>query len=159
MEGSVRLPLGRTLAWVNNFTYMLESKNKTTGDYLSVIPEYTINSTLDWRVSGKLGLLFAATFYGEQKPMKYDYKGVAVSGTSANTVAPYAVASIGSNYEISKGWKMSAGINNLFDKRQFRQGNSVSVSNTPVYGTTGGAGAATYNESGRTLYVSLTSSF
>ncbi len=159
LEGSVRLPVTKSLDWINNFTYMIESKNKNTGDYLSVIPEYTLNSTLDWRVSGKLGMLFSATFYGEQKPMKYDYKGVAVTGTSANTVSPYAVASVGSNYEISKGWKMSAGINNLFDKRQFRQGNSVSVSNTPVYGTTGGAGAATYNESGRTFYVSLTSVF
>lgn len=159
LEGSVRLPVSKSLDWINNFTYMIESKNKSTGDYLSVIPEYTLNSTLDWRVSGKLGMLFTATFYGEQKPMKYDYKGGGVTGTSANTVSPYAVVSVGSNYEINKGWKMSAGINNLFDKRQFRQGNAVSVTSTPVYGTTGGAGAATYNESGRTVYVSLTSSF
>lgn len=159
LEGNVRLPVTKSLDWINNFTYMIESKNKDTGDYLSVIPEYTVNSALDWRVSGKLGLMFTATFYGEQKPMKYDYKGALVTGTSANSVSPYAIASFSGNYEINKGWKMSAGINNLFDKRQFRQGNSVSVTSTPVYGTTGGAGAATYNESGRTLYVSLTSSF
>lgn len=159
LEGNVRLPVTKSLDWINNFTYMIESKNKDTGDYLSVIPEYTVNSALDWRVSGKLGLMFTATFYGEQKPMKYDYKGALVTGTSANSVSPYAIASFSGNYEINKGWKMSAGINNLFDKRQFRQGNAVSVTSTPIYGTTGGAGAATYNESGRTLYVSLTSSF
>lgn len=159
LEGNVRVPVTKSLDWINNFTYMIESKNKDTGDYLSVIPEYTVNSALDWRVSGKLGLMFTATFYGEQKPMKYDYKGALVTGTSANSVSPYAIASFSGNYEINKGWKMSAGINNLFDKRQFRQGNAVSVTSTPVYGTTGGAGAATYNESGRTVYVSLTSSF
>jgi ferric enterobactin receptor len=103
--------------------------------------------------------MLTATFYGEQKPMKYDFKGALVRGTSANVVSPYAIASFSGSYEINKGWKMSAGINNLFDKRQFREGNSVSVTSTPVYGTTGGAGAATYNEPGRTLYVSLTSSF
>jgi len=159
LEGNVRVPVTKSLDWINNFTYMIESKNKDTGDYLSVIPEYTVNSALDWRVSGKLGLMFTATFYGEQKPMKYDYKGALVTGTSANSVSPYAIASFSGSYAINKGWKMSAGINNLFDKRQFRQGNSVSVTSTPVYGTTGGAGAATYNEPGRTLYVSLTSSF
>lgn len=159
LEGNVRVPVTKSLDWINNFTYMIESKNKDTGDYLSVIPEYTVNSALDWRVSGKLGLMFTATFYGEQKPMKYDYKGAQVTGTSANSVSPYAIASFSGSYEINKGWKMSAGINNLFDRRQFRQGNSVSASNTAVYGAAGGAGAATYNESGRTLYVSLTSSF
>jgi ferric enterobactin receptor len=55
--------------------------------------------------------------------------------------------------------KLTAGISNLFDKRQFRAGNAVSVSSTAVYGTSGGAGAATYNEPGRTLYMSVTSSF
>ena len=159
LEGNLRVPLKASLDWITNFTYMIESKNKATGDYLSIIPKYTVNSMLDWRVNSQLGMLFSMTFYGRQEPMKFDYKGAAVTGTSANSVAPYAVAGISGNYTFSKNLKMAAGISNLFDKRQFRAGNAVSVSSTAIYGTSGGAGAATYNEPGRTLYVSLTSSF
>jgi ferric enterobactin receptor len=165
LEGNLRLPVTRTADWNTNFTYMLESKNKSTGDYLSVIPQYTVNSSLDWQVNDKLGTLFSVTWYGQQKPMKYDYKGDRVQGTSANTVSPYAIASFSSTYTVDKHLKLTAGINNLFDKRQFRAGNSVGVTRgTLPDGTTGdttalGAGAYTYNEPGRTLYVSLTSSF
>jgi ferric enterobactin receptor len=91
--------------------------------------------------------------------MQRDYKGNAVTGTSANSVAPYAVLGLSGNYQFSRNLRMAAGINNLLDKRQFRAGNAVSVSSTAVYGTSGGAGAATYNEPGRTLFVSVTSSF
>nr|WP_230976870.1 TonB-dependent siderophore receptor [Pseudothauera rhizosphaerae] len=159
LEGSLRLPLATGLDWLTNFTYMIESKNKTTGDYLSIIPEYTVNTSLDWRASDKFGLLLAVTFYGEQEPMKYDFKGDRVTGTSADSVDPYAVVNLSGDYAVSKHLKVTAGINNLFDKRQYRRGNAVSVSSTPVYGTSGGAGAATYNEHGRTLYVALTTSF
>jgi ferric enterobactin receptor len=159
LEGNLRVPLARQLDWISNFTYMLESKNKSTGDYLSVIPEYTINTMLDWKINASWGLVFSVTQYGEQKPMKYDYKGDPVTGTSANPVDPYAIASLSGSYVISKNFRMTAGVNNIFDKRQFRAGNSVSVSSTPVYGTSGGAGAATYNEPGRTLFLSMTSSF
>ncbi len=33
---------------------MLQSKDKDTGNPLSVIPEYTLNSTLDWQASERL---------------------------------------------------------------------------------------------------------
>lgn len=159
IEGNLRLPLGKSLDWNTNITYMLESKNKTTGDYLSVIPGYTVNSSLDWRINDAWRSLFSVTWYGEQKPMKYDFKGAPVRGSSADKLAPYAVAGLSTSYTISKHLTFTAGINNLFDKRQFRAGNSVSVSSTPVYGTAGGAGAHTYNEPGRTYYLSVTSSF
>lgn len=159
LEGNLRVPVTRALDWINNFTYMIESRNKTTGDYLAVIPEYTVNTSLDWRATPKLGVLATATLYGEQKPMKYDFQGNPVTGTSANSVAPYAVFGLGGNYEVSKGLKVAAGVNNLFDKRQFRAGNSVSVVSGAVTTTSLGAGAATYNEPGRTFYVSATQSF
>ncbi len=159
IEGNLRIPLLKSLDWITNFTYMLRSENKTTGDFLSVIPKYTVNSSLDWRINDKAGMLFAVTWYGKQEPMKLDYKGDPVTGTSANSLSPYAIASISGNYALSKDIKLTAGINNLFDKRLFREGNSVSVTSTPVYGTSGGAGAATYNEPGRTYYLSLTTAF
>ena len=159
IEGSLRFPLHRSLDWITNFTYMLQSKNKTTGDYLSIIPKYTVNSSLDWKINDAASALFSVTWYGKQEPMKYDYKGNAVTGSSANSVSPYAIASLSGNYAFSKSLKLTAGINNLFDKRLYREGNAVSASNAAIYGSSGGAGAATYNEPGRTYYVSLTTSF
>lgn len=159
LEGSLRIPLQRSLNWLTNFTYMLQSKNKTTGDFLSVIPKYTVNSSLDWRISDKMSSMFSVTWYGKQEPMQKDYKGNPVTGSSAKSLSPYAIASLSGTYAFSKDLKLAAGVNNLFDKRLFREGNSVSASSTPIYGTSGGAGAATYNEPGRTYYVSLTTSF
>lgn len=159
LEGNLRVPVAKGLDWINNYTYMIESRNKSTGDYLSVIPQYTLNSSLDWQALPQLGLLFTATFYGEQKAMKLDYKGAPVTGTSANPVEPYAVLGLSGKYAASRDLRVTLGVNNLLDKRQYRHGNAVSVTSTPVYGTSGGAGAATYNEPGRTFYVSATLSF
>ena len=49
--------------------------------------------------------------------------------------------------------RLGAGVDNLFDKRLFRAGNAQGVVGID------GAGAATYNEPGRTFYTSLTASF
>ena len=56
-------------------------------------------------------------------------------------------------YAITANLSLTTGIDNLFDKRLFREGNAQGVTNIA------GAGAATYNEPGRTLYTSLTASF
>lgn len=48
LEGTLNVPVSDAVTWSNNFTYMLQSKNKTTGERLSIIPEYTVNSTLSW---------------------------------------------------------------------------------------------------------------
>ncbi len=56
LEGTFNIGLTPTLDWSNNLTYMLQSENKSTGESLSVIPEFTLNSRLDWQVSKRLGL-------------------------------------------------------------------------------------------------------
>jgi len=68
-------------------------------------------------------------------------------------LSPYALTGISGTYALSKNLSLAAGIDNLFDKRLYREGNAQGVTNIE------GAGAATYNESGRTLYTSLTASF
>ncbi len=50
LEGTLNVPVSETVNWTNNITYMLQSKNKETGDRLSIIPEYTLNSTLSWQI-------------------------------------------------------------------------------------------------------------
>jgi len=56
LEGTLKVPLASDLELNNNFTYMLQSKNKETGDVLSVTPKYTLNSMLDWQTTEALSL-------------------------------------------------------------------------------------------------------
>lgn len=153
LEGNIALPLTERVNWTNNFTYMLQSKNKETGDVLSVTPKYTLNSMLDWQASDDLSLQLSVAWYGKQTPKKYDYHGDRVTGTSNNQLSPYAIAGMSGTYALTKNFSVTAGIDNLFDKRLWREGNAQGVTNIE------GAGASTYNQSGRTMYTSLTASF
>lgn len=147
LEGALSVPLAASLNWNTNFTYMLQSKNKETGEPLSIIPEFTVNSTLDWQVSDPLSLQATVTWYGRQTPGKYDYQGSVLTGDARREISPYALVGIGGTYAIDKNWSVGAGINNLFDKRLYREGNARE------------AGAYTYNEPGRTFYASISTSF
>jgi len=158
IEGNLRLALGTQVEWSNNFTWMLESKNKETGDYLSVIPEYTINSLMDWRASERVSLLLKATFYGEQRPQRFDYQGKPVTGSAAERMPGYALVGISGRYQFNDAVSLVAGIDNLLDKRIFRRGNAAGV-NIGTPNEIQGAGAYTYNEPGRALFVSVNLGF
>lgn len=159
LEGTLNIPVSSTVSWNNNGTYMIESKNKETGDYLSIIPEFTINSTLSWQATEDLSLQSTLTWYGRQKPKKYNYKGEAVTGSEKNEVSPYSVVGMSGTYTATKNVSVTAGIDNVFDKRQFRAGNAQTVGNATTGAYMYGAGAATYNEPGRTFYMSLNTHF
>lgn len=150
-EGNLNIPLlgneGEILSWNNNFTYMIENHNKETGEPLSIIPEYTINSMLDWAVTESLDLSFSMTHYGEQKPRSLTTQGAVATGDQLLVREAYTLYGLTGNYELDQTWSFSAGINNLFDKRLYRENNS------------GGAGANTYNEPGRAYFASVTASF
>ncbi|WP_462379016.1 TonB-dependent siderophore receptor [Pseudomonas sp. Marseille-QA0892] len=150
-EGNLDIPLlgeaGETLSWRNNFTYMIQNKNKTSGEPLSIIPKYTVNSMLDWRVTQALDLSLTVTHYGKQEPRRLTTAGGAASGDALRARDPYTLVGMGANYELSENWRFAAGVNNLFDKQIRRE--SIS----------GGAGANNYNEPGRSIYASVTASF
>lgn len=154
LEGTLNIPVTETVKWNNNITWMLQSKNKTTGDYLSITPEFTLNSSVSWQATEDLSFLADMTWYGRQKPKKYDYNGDATTGYDRHEVSPYAVFGLSSTYAINKNVSVTGGVDNLLDKRQFRAGNAQSVNSNGA-----GAGAATYNEPGRTFFVSLNTSF
>ncbi|WP_392565395.1 FepA family TonB-dependent siderophore receptor [Utexia brackfieldae] len=141
LEGNLRIPLTTALSWSTNMTYMIESKDKNTGNPLSIIPKYTINSTLDWKVSDALSTFINWTQYGRQKPKEYrTRRGETLYDVEVGSYAQFA---IGANYTIMKDWRVSAGIANLLDKQIYRQAK----------------GASTYNEPGRYYYLSTTISF
>ncbi|MGK9067087.1 FepA family TonB-dependent siderophore receptor [Stutzerimonas chloritidismutans] len=151
-EGSIGVPLlgveGDLLSWNTNFTYMQDNTD-SDGNPLSVVPEYTINSMLDWQATQQLALSLTATFYGKQEPRVYNptTDTEVTAENQLQTLDPYHIWSLGGTYEVSKNLTLGAGINNLFDKRIYREG----------AGTT--AGASTYNEPGRSFYASITTSF
>ena len=151
-EGNVGIPLlgenGNTLSWNTNFTYMQSNKDGD-GNPLSVVPKYTVNTMLDWQATQALTLSLTGTYYGKQEPRVFNpTRDVAVIATNElQTLDPYHIWGVGGTYQVNKNLSLGAGINNLFDKRVYREGS----------GTT--AGASTYNEPGRAFYASISTSF
>ncbi|HCM4052174.1 TPA: siderophore enterobactin receptor FepA [Klebsiella quasipneumoniae] len=157
LEGTLNVPVSETVNWTNNITYMLQSKNKETGDRLSIIPEYTLNSTLSWQVRDDVSLQSTFTWYGKQEPKKYNYKGQPVTGSEKNEVSPYSILGLSATWDVTKYVSLTGGVDNVFDKRHWRAGNAQTTGGAT--GTMYGAGAETYNESGRTWYLSVNTHF
>lgn len=142
-EGNLKVPVSESVNWSTNATLMMRN-NDEDGQPLSVIPKFTINTTLDYQATEKLSLVMTGTFYGEQKPRTTAYNtGEANTGTALNKVAPYNIWGISAGYKFNTKWSGRVGISNIFDKRLYREGNAAS------------AGAATYNEAGRAYYATL----
>lgn len=156
-EGALNIPVTETVNWSNNVTYMLQSKNKKTGERLSIIPKYTLNSTLSWQVLQQLSLQSTLTWFGKQQPKKYNYKGERVSGSEKDQVSPYSIVGLSATWDVNKSISLTSGVDNIFDKRHWRKGNAQTTGGPT--GKMDGAGAKTYNESGRTWYLSVNTHF
>lgn len=157
LEGTLNVPVSKTVNWTNNITYMLQSKNKETGDRLSIIPEYTLNSTLSWQVYDDVSVQSTFTWYGKQEPKKYNYKGQPVTGSEKNEVSPYSILGLSATWDVTKYVSLTGGVDNVFDKRHWRAGNAQTTGGATGYMY--GAGAETYNESGRTWYMGINTHF
>jgi len=144
LEGNLTIPLiADTLEWRSNATYMFRSESKKTGNPLSVIPEFTINSQLEWQATQDLSANINWTQYGRQKPRQNVETNIDMSSMTTQEISPYSVFGLNANYDITKNLRANAGINNLFDKRIYREN----------------SGASTYNEPGRAYYAGVTMSF
>lgn len=144
LEGNLTIPLiADTLEWRSNATYMFRSESKETGNPLSVIPEFTINSQLEWQATQDLSANINWTQYGRQKPRQNVETNIDTSSMTTQEISPYSVFGLNVNYDITKNLRANAGINNLFDKRIYREN----------------SGASTYNEPGRAYYAGVTMSF
>ncbi|WP_137136164.1 FepA family TonB-dependent siderophore receptor [Rhizobium sp. FKY42] len=146
LEGHLSVPIRDDLTWATNFTSMLESKNKSNGQPLSLVPDYTINTSLEWKAHENVSLILSATHYGETpSPTIRAYNGTAVENPQARK--PYTLVNVGMNYQINETYRLAAGVNNIFNQQVLREGSGNN------------AGANTYNEPGRAFYVSLSASF
>ncbi|MBK1751253.1 MAG: siderophore enterobactin receptor FepA, partial [Escherichia coli] len=159
LEGSLNVPVSETVMWTNNITYMLKSENKTTGDRLSIIPEYTLNSTLSWQAREDLSMQTTFTWYGKQQPKKYNYKGQPAVGPETKEISPYSIVGLSATWDVTKNVSLTGGVDNLFDKRLWRAGNAQTTGDLAGANYIAGAGAYTYNEPGRTWYMSINTHF
>ncbi|WP_256061110.1 TonB-dependent receptor, partial [Klebsiella pneumoniae] len=67
---------------------------------------------------------------------------------------PYSILGLSATWDVTKYVSMTGGVDNVFDKRHWRAGTAQTTGGAT--GTMYGAGAETYNESGRTWYLSVT---
>ncbi|WP_413784516.1 TonB-dependent siderophore receptor [Acinetobacter sp. S40] len=136
IEGSITLKFDNA-SWTNNFTYMMDSVNKSTGNPLSVVPNYTINSIFNYDITDQFDVNFVYTQYGRQRPRQF----AETRNTSMNTtsVKSYGIAGINAGYKFTDQFSGRIGISNLFDEQLLRD-NDVNQ---------------TYNEPGRAYYASL----
>ncbi|SFQ95207.1 FepA family TonB-dependent siderophore receptor [Poseidonocella sedimentorum] len=159
IEGNVAAPLGDRVEASANFTYMLLSeqeirtdagvdgngvyqKAKTLKIPLSLVPDYTINASLDWRVTDRLTLIPSLTHYGRIQAAAHNAQsGYDFEDTDERD--PYTVGNLAARYELNDTVSLSGGVTNLFSTQVMRSGE----------------GANTFNEPGRAWYAGLSATF
>ncbi|CHQ52674.1 outer membrane receptor FepA [Salmonella enterica subsp. enterica serovar Typhi] len=145
IEASMAVPLmPDRLNWNTNATYMITSEQKDTGNPLSIIPKYTVNTFLDWTITNALSANVNWTLYGKQKPRTHaESRSEETKGLSGKALGAYSLVGANVNYDINKNLRLNVGISNIFDKQIYRSAE----------------GANTYNEPGRAYYAGVTASF
>ncbi|PYB78705.1 TonB-dependent siderophore receptor [Pseudomonas sp. LB-090624] len=148
VEGNFFIELSPTLDWNTNLTWMLDNDNRETGEPLSVIPEYTVNTTLDWRATEQLSFQVAGTWFGKQKSPTYNYRTEQdYDETAQEDVEAYGLVDVSAGYKFNANYDVRVGVNNVFDKQILRGGNAST------------SGANTYNQPGRAVFAALNINF
>ncbi|ULL07689.1 TonB-dependent siderophore receptor [Pseudomonas putida] len=148
VEGNVFIELAPPLDWNTNLTWMLDNDDRETGEPLSVIPEYTVNTSLDWRATEQLSFQVAGTYFGKQKSPTYNYRTQQDYDKAAQQdVEAYGLVDVSAGYKFNANYDVRVGVNNVFDKQILRGGNASS------------SGANTYNQPGRAVFAALNINF
>ncbi|MDH2926495.1 FepA family TonB-dependent siderophore receptor [Lonepinella koalarum] len=145
LEGYLNLPLvADKLDLSTNFTYIRKSINKTTGNPLSLMPKYTISSTLTYQATDNLDFATTYTRYGKQlsRPNNVRYMHYVNNPVVQERLGSYGVwgASVGYKWG---DFSVRAGVSNILNKR-------INVTNSA---------ASKSNEIGRAYYTTLKYSF
>ena len=126
-EGTTRIPLGDSVNWRTNATYMLESRNLSTGEDLISAPKLSLFSALDWQVNDRLSTELSAQHVGKQRGRRNDF------------VQSYTTYDLTANLALTKWLTLNGGVQNLLDK-DLRDGST----NFYVPGRAFFVGATTY---------------
>lgn len=144
LEGNIAAPIGDRLALNANFTRIFTSRNKETGDPLSLVPDHTVNLSLDWYARPDLTVTLSATHYGRiQSAQLVPTNREPLAGTEASD--PYTLVNLSASWDIAQGTRLTAGVTNIADRTVLR--------------TNASEGANTFNEPGRAVYLGLVRSF
>ena len=130
VEASVTVPLHERLKWTTNATRMLESKNRTTGASLLVVPKITANTSLNWDVTDAWQLNLSAQHIGKQL----------VASSSASFAKAYTTVDLVTAYDVNENLTLRAGVLNLDDTSTLEDGND-------------------YDGGSRTFFLGLTARF
>ncbi|MCU4676527.1 FepA family TonB-dependent siderophore receptor [Catenovulum sp. 2E275] len=146
LEGNLLLPITESVEWSTNFTVMLESEDKQTGQPLSIVPDYTVNSLLSWQATDALELVLSAQHYGKTE-------SPTASTTSGSEIEPidrdaYTIVNFNSIYQFNENLRFNLSVKNFINTEIKREGTQAS-----------NAGANTYNEPGRSFLISATYQF
>ncbi|RWR27038.1 TonB-dependent siderophore receptor [Sinirhodobacter populi] len=145
LEGNFATPLGEMFSLNINFTKMIKSINKQTGNPLSLVPKHTVNASLDWYAREDLTFTLGATHYGEISPATVRLSnGAPLADTDPRP--SYTLVNLGMKWDVDPTAHVSAGVTNLFDKKIYRT-------------ETANSGANTFNEPGRAFYVGVVKTF
>lgn len=80
-------------------------------------------------------------------------------GSEKDEVSPYSIVGLSATWDVTKNVSLTGGVDNVFDKRQWRAGNAQTTGNDAAGAYMYGAGAYTYNEPGRTWYMGVNTRF
>lgn len=142
LEGSINY-VNNGLHLNNNLTYMIKSKDKHTGNPLSLVPTYTWNTTLGYDLNDRWDINATYTHYGRQKARQFaesNIENVSKDGLLHNqNMKGYGIFSVNTGYQFNDSLSGRLGVNNLFDKQKLRD-NTI---------------GQTYNEAGRSYFASL----
>ena len=128
---------------------MIKNVNKDTGNPTSIVPKYTINSSLNWKINDNWDVNTTYTRYGRQKTVNNPENFMQVIYTNGRSlVKQYELGSYGVwganiGYKFNENFSTHIGVSNILDKRIYRNANT----------------ARTYNERGRAYYATLKYSF
>ncbi|MCJ8704799.1 TonB-dependent receptor, partial [Escherichia coli] len=89
----------------------------------------------------------------------YNYKGQPAVGPETKEISPYSIVGLSATWDVTKNVSLTGGVDNLFDKRLWRAGNAQTTGDLAGANYIAGAGAYTYNEPGRTWYMSVNTHF
>jgi len=126
-EGTTRVPLGDSVDWRTNATYMLESRNLSTGEDLISSPKLSLFSAINWQVNDQLNTELSAQHVGKQRGIGNDF------------TQSYTTYDLTANLALTKWLSLNAGVQNLLDEDP-RDG----ATNFYVPGRAFFAGATTY---------------
>ena len=145
IEGNFSTDLGSLFHLNVNFTKMIKSVNKQTGNPLSLVPKHTVNASLDYFASDKVTVTMAMTHYGTIPAARKTLS--TNTGVAEEIPRPsYTLFDLSTKWDMGEGAVVSAGITNLFDKEVYREANTQGNSNN-------------FNEAGRAFYVAINKTF